>query len=335
MEENNNITDIKNDEILPVEPIVVPVEDTEPVDQEAEIQRVLESIQPQQSIVEEQPVVEPVQPIVEEKEEVVEPVNNDPFNPEVERVLASIQPQQQIQPQPIPQQTAYNSGNYNDKNNNSGNGTGGAIVSIILILILTVAIVIIVGFNPLGGEKVESTATPTPSATPTATPTPTPTATPVNTPRPTNTPVPTPTPTATPDPIVGTTKTVTCSGKGKFYDVKTVIVQDDTNKKAVQVTYDYKLTATPDTEGLTEDDKLILMGFALAPMEFEKFKGQPGVTYRYNETTGMDMYFDAKRTSSADQALIKSVFADFDGMTSSEIASQGAVEEMGITCSVN
>ncbi len=310
MEENNNITD-NNEEILPVEPIVVSEDNTEQLDQEAEIKRVLESIQPQEPVVDSQPVVEPVESVVEEP--IIEPETTDPLNSDVERVLASIQPQEA---QPMPQEPLNNSG-YSNKNNNSGNGTGGAIVSIILILILTVAIVVLVCFNPLGGEKVENTSTPTPSATPTATPTPTPTATPVNTPRPTNTPVPTPTPTATPDPIVGTTKTITCSGKGKFYDVKTVIVQDDINKKAVQVTYDYKLTATPETEGLTEDDKLILMGFALAPMEFEKFKSQPGVTYRYNETTGMDMYFDAKRTSSADQALIKSVFADFEGMTSS------------------
>jgi len=344
MEENNNLN-FNQEPLENVEPVVPvqPIEDSQPVEpiqtienqqpidtiqQNAEIEKILASIQPQESTIE--PVAE--EPVVEQ--------TNDSFNPDVERVLASIQPQEPLNQQPVNNSGDYNRPSYNNTNNN-GNGNGGVIVSLILIILLVVAVVGFVVNNPFAGEKVENSSTPTPSATPTSTPTLKPTATPINTQKPTSTtvpsqkPVPTPTATPTPDPVVGVTKTITCSGKGKFYDVKTIIVQDDTNKKAVQVTYDYKLTATPNTEGLTEDEKLILMGFALAPMEFEKFKSQPGVTYRYNETTGMDMYFDAKRTSSADPALIKSVFEDFDGMSSSEIAAQGSVESTGITCSVN
>ncbi len=314
----------------------------------------------EETVVDTQPVIEPIEPIkiIDDSEPVVENVPVEETkevsvqDAEVERILESIKPQVEAVRPPEPELTqpkaVNNTISYTSPNKQDDDNNGGIFASIILLILLIGAVVCFFFFNPFDVEESKSTNTPEPTTTPTATPVPTPSATPkqTSTPRPTSTPVPTqqptstPTPTATPvpTPTPDTTnnKTISCAGKGTYYDVKTTIIYDSVNKKALEVTYEYTLTANANTEGLSENDKMLILGLSLAPMEFERYKNESGVTYNYQETaSGMSMYFNAKRSDSTGEALNKSVFNDLDGKTPTEIANLTSDAELGITCTVN
>ena len=129
-------------------------------------------------------------------------------------------------------------------------------------------------------------------------------------------------------------KTVVCTSRTNYYDIKEVIKVDELKKKVTSIRYKYSLYNLDNDNDYTKEEATVIFGLSMMPIKFEEVKDDPSVKYKYNETEDrIDIDFRKKKKKVKDKDSIEEFFEDLDNLNAKSISSN-IEKESNLKCYV-